>query len=277
MAWLESHQSIRIHPKTRRAARALGVSIPLMVGHLHLLWHWALDYAQDGSLADYEPADIADAAMWEGDPDLFCEALLQCGPGKTAGFLERDETGALQIHDWWEYAGRLIAKRQADAERKRNARNGDVQRTSGGHPADIQTTAQVNQPTNINQPNSVAAKTRPAPRRVYGDGDPEFELASRLEEHLTRNNPGRKPTAVSTIQQWADEVRLMAERDERALSMIRDVLDWSQDDDFWKTNILSMGKLRKKFDQLVLQMRREAKASPNGKESSGFQEWVPDR
>jgi len=88
MAGIESHDDLATHPKTRRAARALGISIPTMVGHLHLLWHWCLKYADDGDLSGYDSADIADAMMWEGDPDELVEALVNCGPGDRFGFLE---------------------------------------------------------------------------------------------------------------------------------------------------------------------------------------------
>jgi hypothetical protein len=35
--------------------------------------------------------------------------------------------------------------------------------------------------------------------------------------------------------------------------------NYRQDDDFWKNNILSAGKLRKQFDQLKLKMPKESK------------------
>jgi len=34
------------------------------------------------------------------------------------------------------------------------------------------------------------------------------------------------------------------------------MIEWSQRDDFWKTNILCMSKLRKQFDQLTMKMKR---------------------
>ena len=37
---------------------------------------------------------------------------------------------------------------------------------------------------------------------------------------------------------------------------IRDLIDFSQDDDFWRANILSAGKLREKCVQLENQMSR---------------------
>lgn len=130
MAWIESHDDLATHPKTRRAARALGISIPTMMGHLHLLWHWCLKYAETGDLGDYDAMDIADAMMWEGDPDELIEALVNCGPGDRHGFLERDANGRLAVHDWLDYAGRLVqARREAsEAGAKGNHERWHVQR-----------------------------------------------------------------------------------------------------------------------------------------------------
>ena len=116
MAWIESHDDLAAHPKTRRAARALDISIPTMMGHLHLLWHWCLKYADDGDLSGYDHEDIADAMMWDGDPDDLIDALVNCGPGDRFGFLERDTDGALCVHDWLDYAGKLVEKREEARE-----------------------------------------------------------------------------------------------------------------------------------------------------------------
>lgn len=124
MAWIESHQELARHPKTLRLARLLGVSVPAAIGHLQLLWWWAMDFASDGSLADFEAEEIATAVMWDGDPDVLVAALL------AAKFVDGGP-GAYEIHDWHDYAGRLVTRRQANAERMRNARSHNVQRTSG--------------------------------------------------------------------------------------------------------------------------------------------------
>lgn len=126
MAWIESHQTLANHPKTLKLARVLNVPRVTAVGHLHFLWWWALDYAQSGDLSGFEAMDIAVAADWQGEPEAFVVGLQR------AGFLDDDG----QIHDWDEYAGRLIERRRADAERKRAARSQDVRRTSTGHPED---------------------------------------------------------------------------------------------------------------------------------------------
>ena len=124
MAWIESHQELARHPKTLRLARRLGVSIPAAIGHLQLLWWWAMDFASDGSLAAFEAEEIATAVMWDGEPDALLAALL------AAKFVDEAPDG-LAIHDWHDYAGRLVTRKQANAERMREARAKNVQRTSG--------------------------------------------------------------------------------------------------------------------------------------------------
>lgn len=113
MAWIESHQSLGNHPKTKKAARLLGVSKVQVVGHLTYLWWWALDYAQDGNLSRFDDPEIADGAQWEGDAGEFVAAI------KDAGFINAQ--GAL--NDWDDYAGKLIDRRQANATRMRAARS----------------------------------------------------------------------------------------------------------------------------------------------------------
>ena len=113
MAWIESHQELGQHPKTKRLARALQISLPAAIGHLHLLWWWALDYAQDGDLHKYTDEDIADAICWDGDAAQIANALI------TSGFIDQAEGGTRSIHDWYEYAGRLIDQRKAQDDYKK--------------------------------------------------------------------------------------------------------------------------------------------------------------
>lgn len=112
MAWIEVHQSLPHHPKTKRLARALSLPIYGAVGLMVNVWAWALDYAQDGNLSRFDDEELADGAQWDGEPSELRAAMLK------VGFL--DSTGVL--HDWWDYAGKLVEKRQANAKRMRDAR-----------------------------------------------------------------------------------------------------------------------------------------------------------
>lgn len=156
MAWTESHQALLNHRKTGRLIRALGVSKVEAIGHLHIFWWWCLDNAPDGDLTNIDLEDIADGACWEGDPDKFINGMVH------AGFIDSQSSGnagpLLCVHDWLQYGGKLLERRQKDADRKKQGRYtetpadiptpservpSDIHRTSIGHPADVSQTAYV--------------------------------------------------------------------------------------------------------------------------------------
>lgn len=113
MAWIESHQELWRHPKLKKLSRILEISKQEAVGYLHVLWWWALDYAQSGQvIPPHEMVDIADAVEWTGNAEVLVNALIE------AGFLEKNEDG-ICIHDWYDYAGKLVERREKDRERKR--------------------------------------------------------------------------------------------------------------------------------------------------------------
>lgn len=114
MAWIESHQELWRHPKTKKLARLLSVSVPTAIGHLHGLWFWALDFAQDGDIGRYDPEEIADAVLWDGNAQEFIDALIG------SGFADKTPE-SITIHDWNEYAGKLLERRAADRQRKRSS------------------------------------------------------------------------------------------------------------------------------------------------------------
>lgn len=138
MAWIESHQGLVRHPKTKKLMRKLNIYTVEAIGYLHLFWWWAMDFAEDGDLSRFDEYDIADACEWKGSAGEFFDALHD------AGFIDETEDGFI-IHDWYEYAGKLIEIRKKDAERKRNSRGKsklsidipeDVQRMSSGQQKD---------------------------------------------------------------------------------------------------------------------------------------------
>jgi hypothetical protein len=113
MAYVEAHAGLRDHLKTKKVARLLGVPKVQVIGHLLCLWWWCQEYAQDGDLSGFDAADIADAAEWEGEPETFVNALLNCGAKGGAGFLHNDpDSGALLVNDWYQYGGKLFVQRE---------------------------------------------------------------------------------------------------------------------------------------------------------------------
>lgn len=86
---------------------------------------------------------------------------------------------------------------------------------------------------------------------------PEVEhLCSRLADRIEANG-SKRPTIT---KRWRDACRLMLDNDGRTVEQIEYLIDWSQHDEFWRGNVLSMPKLREKFDQL----RIKATGQTNG-------------
>lgn len=87
--------------------------------------------------------------------------------------------------------------------------------------------------------------------------------ASELVEDLLKTLKKSKPDAKlpTDFSQWSQEIDRMLSIDNRTPNQIRKVLSWLPTNDFWKTNILSAGKLREKFDQLELKMQAETNQS----------------
>lgn len=73
-------------------------------------------------------------------------------------------------------------------------------------------------------------------------------LADKIEQ-----NGSRRPTITKA---WRDAARLMIDKDGIPFDMVQGAIDWSQNHEFWRSNILSMPKLREKYDQLRLQAER---------------------
>lgn len=88
---------------------------------------------------------------------------------------------------------------------------------------------------------------------------PKFEIcdmenAKRLYDLMLKNDPKAKQP---NFDKWANDFRLLREKDERPLEEIKWFIDWSQNHSFWKTNILSAAKFREKYNQMYLQAKQE--------------------
>ena len=91
-------------------------------------------------------------------------------------------------------------------------------------------------------------------KNKFSDDAIEIELACELYNLILLNNETyKKPN----LQTWAKHIDLMIRVDKRNTRDISTVIKWSQQDTFWKTNILSTTKLREKYDQLTVKMKSE--------------------
>lgn len=113
MIWLPIHTDLPRHLKMTRLTKALNVKRAQAVGHMVMLWLWALESAPNGNLSEFTDEEIAAAAGWNGkDKHGFVSRLIG------AGFLDSD----YRIHNWDDYAGALLLRRENDRIRKREKR-----------------------------------------------------------------------------------------------------------------------------------------------------------
>ena len=77
-----------------------------------------------------------------------------------------------------------------------------------------------------------------------------LKLAELLYKEILHNNPQHKKP---NLESWANDFRLMMEKDKREGKEIQELILFSQSHDFWYKNILSAGKLREKYDVLILE------------------------
>ena len=92
---------------------------------------------------------------------------------------------------------------------------------------------------------------------VGGDPDEEAPRANRedvealcahLERRIAQN--GVKNRKINNS--WRTAARLLLDKDARPLAEAQALIDWCQNDSFWRGNILSMPTFREKYDQLRL-------------------------
>jgi hypothetical protein len=99
-----------------------------------------------------------------------------------------------------------------------------------------------------------AARSRDKPPRL----DVE-RLCNHLADRIESNGSSKRPKVTKA---WRDAARLMIDTDSRTEEQIHAAIDWCQNDDFWHRNVLSMPKLREKYEQLRLAAKPNR---PNGR------------
>ena len=109
--------------------------------------------------------------------------------------------------------------------------------------------------SNLNRPipettTKTTTETKSTSRSKLKFETQHLKLAELLYKQIQNNSPNYKEP---DLENWANEFRLIMERDEREGKEIQDLIIKTQSDNFWKKNILSPSKLRKHYDRLVIE------------------------
>lgn len=103
----------------------------------------------------------------------------------------------------------------------------------------------------VNESTSSSEKNFQTGQRVkkYSFSPDDMRTAEWIFELLKKLNPEFK---VKSIDNWANCVRLMRERDGKTHRDICELFQWANQDPFWSLNILSPSSLREKWVQLSI-------------------------
>ncbi|OMC00334.1 hypothetical protein A5733_04280 [Mycobacterium sp. NS-7484] len=272
MTWFRVDDSFYDHPKVLEAGTAA-------IGLWTLAGAYCARHLTDGVISDRQIRAI-------GGTRKQAAKLVE------VGLWTCDEASANArryfFNDWSEYQpsrADVTTRRRDDAERKRAARaaKADKQAKQENVRPDIQpdgarTSPDVSDdrplyPTRPAPPHlknyttescsSAKTPTPPAPPPAAVE-----TLCARLRDRIV-DNGSRRPTIT---ERWRREARLLLDRDSRDLTKALNLIDWCQQDPFWRKNILSMPKFREKYDQLRLaaledhQRRQGTPAGPSKRE-----------
>lgn len=123
-----------------------------------------------------------------------------------------------------------------------------------------QVTTQINQ-----NPSSSSAAGAADDNDDNDDYDPTGTKNDRPEivalcKHLRNRMIENDCKRPKITKEWLDAARLMLDNDRRDAEKAHNLIDWCQNDTFWRSNILSMPKFRDQYDKLRLRAVEEWEA-----------------
>lgn len=100
------------------------------------------------------------------------------------------------------------------------------------------------------------------PIKTFLSDSTEYRLANLLLTKIRENNTEVK---LPNLQTWSKHIDYLIRIDLRDPQEVANVIAWCQKDSFWQDNILSTSKLRDKYDQLILKMKKGSKNSQSSR------------
>jgi phage replication O-like protein O len=114
-------------------------------------------------------------------------------------------------------------------------------------------------------PPSPPKKKRKSQKRQYDENNLYYRMALHFHNRVSAVAEAEglgHLIANSDLQKWADDMRKLVEinkvadmKTEEGKRFMKDVMNWTTSDPFWKVNVLSAKKFRDKFAELALKMK----------------------
>jgi Helix-turn-helix domain len=150
----------------------------------------------------------------------------------------------------------------------RTGAEGDYEHGCGG---DMSTGAERDMSTGAEQKNKNQLEPKPVNKKSLAQDSEAIRLCELLAE-LIEQNGSKKPVVTAS---WISIMDRIIRIDNRSPEQVRSAIDWCQKDDFWCMNILSPTSLRKHFDRMRLQAKRQ-RNTQGGKGLDGVREYIQE-
>lgn len=187
--------------------------------------------------SDADTKILIDAGLWHG-PEHQCEACWEACPDIPEN--------RVYVHDFLEHnrdaaEAKRVSKKRSDAAKARW--NGDANSNANRMQSALQNEPVCNAEREREKEREKEAKasssepSRPDVEQVISS------FSQLLEANDVKHNPGKS---------WHDAARLLIDKDGYTVEQIIFVARFATADPFWRSNILSLPKLRDKFEQLKI-------------------------
>ena len=221
-------------------------------------------------LADMAFAFIRD--MLDRDADKYARTCQRRAEAGRRGGIASGETRSKQSQ-----ASEASASKSKQTKQKQaNEADGEGVGEGEGNTEEINLFSSEPQADSDEETHSESIKGRKGRQRpIYAPDNKYMKTAEWLANDIAKKQPGcRRPTPAQ-LQNWANEFRLLEERDHIAWDIIRETLIFARNDSFWAGNILSGGKFRAQYDALRARMEAPAKTPAHGMIKPQEPQYIP--
>lgn len=238
MTWYKVDDSFHSHPKASATSlAALGLWV--------VAGSWSGNHLTDGFVPDHVAQLLS-----RGASELATELVAR-------GLWKRTR-GGYQFHDWNAYQPtRESVARDREAAKERQRRKRERAKPAGQEVAVTEVSRRDSRVTHAVVP--VGSGQLPGIGNCLVGGNSSSAVADtprpdaqRLCDHLADRIAGNGSKRPTISKAWLTAARLMLDADGHTEEQVHRAIDWCQDDEFWRGNVLSMPKLRSKYDQLRL-------------------------
>ncbi|MDX3662379.1 hypothetical protein PV646_34175 [Streptomyces sp. ID05-26A] len=171
-------------------------------------------------------------------------------PEHDCGRCEQPKHGYVVVHDYLRHQRSANEVNDLSEKRREAGRRGAERRWGSKTMANAMPTAMANgSQTGGREEESredLSLRTAEPPRAEVA------KLCDHLRARVIANG-----SKASVTEKWLTDARLLLDRDGRDLDEALRLIDWATQDPFWRTNILSMPKFRKQYDQLRLKAAQD--------------------